>query len=203
MTILPPLGRVIPKIVRATSVRPLPTKSPDPENLTRADLERNVRVFAITAQALDLQDGLARLVVALRILGDKRAPGHEIDRILPRQNIRRLHREKLSVAQDGHSVGDSEDLVHSVTDEHDADAAGLQSRDDGEELLHLAVRQRRRRLVHDQDVGVRRQRAGDLDKLLLGNAEGAQRLCRRHVEPDRPEDLFRAGCHRGRVDRPQ
>jgi hypothetical protein len=41
------------------------------------------------------------------------------------------------------------------------------------EYAHLAVVQRRGRLVHDQHPGVVRQRLGDLDHLLLGDGEFA------------------------------
>ena len=43
--------------------------------------------------------------------------------------------------------------------------------DDPEQLVDLGVVQRRGRLVHDQHVGVERQRLGDLDHLLLGDGE--------------------------------
>ncbi|MDT4867207.1 hypothetical protein FQZ97_1021040 [compost metagenome] len=40
--------------------------------------------------------------------------------------------------------------------------------------MDFLVRQRRRRLIHDHDTGIDRQRAGDRHHLLLGNAEIAQ-----------------------------
>ena len=45
--------------------------------------------------------------------------------------------------------------------------------DDPEQLVDLRVGQRRGRLVHDQDVGVERERPGDLDHLVLGDRERA------------------------------
>ena len=48
-----------------------------------------------------------------------------------------------------------------------------QQRDHLEEAVHLAVGERRGRLVQDQDPGVGADGLGDLDDLLLGHAERA------------------------------
>ena len=54
--------------------------------------------------------------------------------------------------------------------------------DDREQPLDLVGRQRRRRLVEDQDPRLDRQRLGDLDQLLVGHRQAADR--RPDVEPD-------------------
>ena len=50
--------------------------------------------------------------------------------------------------------------------------------DDLVQLLRLVPAQRRRRLVHDDQLGVARERAQDLDLLLLGRAQPARPTCR-------------------------
>ena len=54
--------------------------------------------------------------------------------------------------------------------------SGAQLPDHLEQLLRFVRRQRRGRLVHDQDAGVRRQRAGDLHHLHLPDGEVADQL---------------------------
>ena len=82
--------------------------------------------------------------------------------------------DEVAVAQHGDAVGDAVDLLHAVADEHHRHAARLRSATTREQPLDLALRQRRRRLVHDQHAGVERQRAGDLDELLLGGAQACR-----------------------------
>ena len=55
--------------------------------------------------------------------------------------------------------------------------------DDREQVLRLARRQRRRRLVHDDDARVQRQRLGDLDHLHLPGRQRARPACAAAGEP--------------------
>ena len=86
--------------------------------------------------------------------------------------------DQLPVAQHGDPVGDAVDLVHAVADEHHRHALPAQVVDHGEQPVDLALRQGGGRLVHDQHAGAHRQRAGDLDQLLLGAAQAGQRRLR-------------------------
>ena len=67
------------------------------------------------------------------------------------------------------------DLVQPVRDEDDADAVGLERRDDVEQLVGLGERQARGRLVEDDQPRLDRQRLGDLDHLLLGQRQAGDR----------------------------
>ena len=60
-----------------------------------------------------------------------------------------------------------EHLAHAVRDEGHGDPCSRSARTDGEQGRHLVVGERARRLVEDQDAGFHRQRARDLDHLLL------------------------------------
>ena len=99
----------------------------------------------------------------------------------------------FAVAHDGDTVGDALQLVHLVRNVDDADALGLEAGDDGEELVDLGVVQRRRRLVHDQHARAVGQRLGDLDHLLAGNRQPADRGARVELEMHRGEDLGGVG----------
>ena len=103
----------------------------------------------------------------------------------------RARRDGLAVAQHGDAIGDGKDLLEAVRDVDDADAVRLEQRDDAEQALDLALGQRRRRLVHDDDLRVGADRLGDLDDLLLGHAE---RLDQAHR--DRSRRRSAAGARR-------
>ena len=65
-----------------------------------------------------------------------------------------------AVAQNGDALGDLEDLVETMADENDADAGTLQLADQGEQRIDLVPGQGGRRLVHDDELGIRRQARG-------------------------------------------
>ena len=85
-----------------------------------------------------------------------------------------------SVAKHRDAVRDALELVDPVRDVDDSDAARLEPRDEAEQNLRLAIRQRSRRLIQDENPQVAAHRLGDLDKLLLA----ARQLRNRPVEID-------------------
>jgi hypothetical protein len=86
-----------------------------------------------------------------------------------------------AVAQHRDAVGDRKNLIQAVADINDADAALFQAPDHVKQTRHVAFRQRRCRLVHDEDAGVMRQSAQDLDALAVANGEHADNLIGREV----------------------
>ena len=123
------------------------------------------------AVACDSEHGLARHHIALRIdLVDGAADHHAHDLVLagvPDQSAA----HHLAVAEDGEPVGDAVDLVEFVRDEQHRLAGFAQQVDEHEQVLDLLVRQCRRRLVHDDDLGVDRHGAGDGHQMLVGDRE--------------------------------
>ena len=85
-----------------------------------------------------------------------------------------------AVAQHRHAVADRRRLLQPVGDEHDGDAVLAQPVHDRQQSLHLGLGQRRGRLVHDDQAALQRQRAGDLDQLLLGHRQRRHR--RRRID---------------------
>src|SRR5699024_2007397 len=85
--------------------------------------------------------------------------------------------------QDDGVVRDLQRLLEVVGDVDQGDPARLEVGDDVEEDLDLAGGQGRGRLVHDQYAGPDGQRPGDLDDLLLSDAQVAHRRGGVHVEP--------------------
>ena len=78
--------------------------------------------------------------------------------------------------------------LEEVRDEDDRAAAGREAADDLVEALDLDGRERRRRLVEDDELGVARERAQDLDLLLLGQRQRADDRVRRDLEAGAGDD---------------
>ena len=99
------------------------------------------------------------------------ASHHQTHQLVFVQIVDRQGIDDLAVAHDRHPVGDAEDLVEPVRDVQDRYAVGLEVPDHLEEALDLLLRERGRRLVHDDDLRVYGERLGDLDPLHLGDRE--------------------------------
>ena len=87
-----------------------------------------------------------------------------------------------AVAEDRRPVAQLEDLVEAVADEQHRHAAIAQPAHDREQPLDLVGGERRGRFVEDEHAGLDRQRLGDLDQLLVGHRQAADR--RADVEVD-------------------
>ena len=72
-----------------------------------------------------------------------------------------------------------------------------------EQALDLVGRQRRGRLVEDQDARVDRQRLGDLDELLVGHRQAADRRADVELDVELLEQRLRRPARRAPVDRPE
>ena len=105
--------------------------------------------------------------------------------------------DQRSVAQDGDPVGDLEHFVETMRNVDHPDAASLQGPQRVEQPMHLVGRQRRRRLVENEDVGLDAERAGDRDERLFG----ARQIAHAHRRRERAVDLGERGPRRrlGRV----
>ena len=101
----------------------------------------------------------------------------------------------LAVAQDRDAVRELEGLVQVVADEDRGDAVRLELAHDLEEVVDLAQAQRGRGLVHDDDVGLVEQGLGDLDHLLLADAQSTHGRARVDVEVQTGQQLARTRVH--------
>jgi len=93
-------------------------------------------------------------------------------------------RHDATRAHDRHSLGNREHFLELVRDEDDGDAPSAQPLDDGEEARHFAVRERRGRLVHDDDPRLVDQRATDRCQLLVRDGELADLGVEIEIEPE-------------------
>ena len=112
--------------------------------------------------------------------------------------------DDLAIFHHSHAVRKVEHIVDVVADKEDADALGLELLDELADLGRLGGPKRRRRLIHDQDTGVKMDRSRDGDRLALAARERDHRLLEAAeigIEPS--HDLARFRLHRGVVQRPQ
>ena len=114
------------------------------------------------------------------------SPDHGGNDRVQRKTFDRRGQHALAVAQHGDAIGESDDLVQTVRRVDDRDARLRQLPHDLEQGLAFRARKRGRRLVHDQDPRVQRQRLGDLDQLLFAYPELARmRRCASISMPSR------------------
>ena len=148
----------------------------EPENLSLAQIERDIAEPAFEGQIAHRQRDVAD---RHRLLGKHLrdlASDHLLDDVVARDVRGRVFSDEAAVAEHRNLVGDLEQLAHLVGDVDDALALAFERADDLEQVLDLALSQRRRRLVHDQNVGIVGHRLGDLDHLPVGDGEIAH-LC--------------------------
>ena len=147
------------------------------EDLALAQLEADVLEQLLGAEAGDLEHDLAiRLHADGLGLARDLAADHHGDDLLHGRLLGLARAHVAAVADDRDAVGDPLDLVHAVRDV-DHPGVGLhEAADQAVQDLDLGVVERRRRLVHDQQLGVVGQRLADLDHLLLGDREAADEL---------------------------
>ena len=189
MRMSPDVARLRPKIVSASSVRLDPTSPAMPrispartsndtsENVPSSDspfTESSTRSVGMLSFGNSCVSSRPTIIVMSR----------------SRSSCSRGDRpDDAAVAHDGHLVRDSEDFVDLVRDVDDRAAAGLEVGDDLEQLRHFALRERRRRLVHDEDLRFVRHGPRNLDHLPLRNGQVADAIVRIDVDAERAEQL--------------
>jgi len=159
-------------------------KAGERENFAAPNVERDVPHRAATAQIAHRQ---ARLADAYGALGKFRlqlAAHHQFDEPVARQFADRARGDVFAVAHHRRAIAQRKHFVQPMADVNDADALRAQAAHDGEQLFHFAVGPSGGRLVHYEDAGLLIKRLGDLDQLLLRDAQLATRDFRinRHAQ---------------------
>ena len=198
-----------PKTARAISVRPAPTSPAMPRisprrtsRLTSSStvacgswaLPRRVRPSTRSATSPGLGP------IAMNEERIDLAADHQADDAVDGRVGDGAAADQTAVAKHRVAVADLHHLLEPMGDEDDAQALGLQIANDAEELLDLARGERRGRLVHDDQARLHRQRAGDLDHLLLGDRQVADDRHRLQIEAEAVGDRSRLGDHPAPVD---
>ena len=95
----------------------------------------------------------------------------------------------LAVAEDRHRVGDLDHFLQLVRDENAGDTVALELPEDRKEVFAVVLVQGRGGLVEDEQLHVAAHGLGDLDELLLADAEILHQGIGAHVETDLAEHL--------------
>ena len=138
---------------------------------------------------LDLEIGLTRFVRLLRELVAQLTADHQADDIVHLQLCGRLRCDMLAVAHDGDFIGDALDLRHFMRNVDDAETAVAEHVDDAEQMLHLFLRQRRRRLIKYNNFRVIGNRLRNFHHLTLRNRHCAHDPVRIDINAELFEDF--------------
>jgi hypothetical protein len=149
-----------------------PDKTEDFASFERkGDILQLVRI-----ERTNLQQRFSNAVRPFGVFVFNRASDHLCDHVRAGQVPDRLGIDHVPVAHDGNDVAKLENLIQLVADVDDGNALFLQVMDDLEELLELVAGERTARLVHDDELGVERERFRNLHHLLFGGGEIADQL---------------------------
>ena len=106
------------------------------------------------------------------------SPDHLGDHFIACQIDLGLGIDDLTIAHDGYDIAEVKDLVQLVADVDDRNALFLELMNDLDQLDQLFGRQAAARFVHDDELGLERQRLGDFHHLLFGHAEFGNQFVR-------------------------
>ena len=168
------------------------------EDFTAADLEAHVLEGAISGETFDRQHGIADLCVQLGEELIDVAANHVAHELHFRGPLQVARRHVGAVAHDRHVVAQIKDFLHPVRDEHEGSTLVAQRTRNGEEALDLVPRQGGRRLIHDEDLRVQRDRFRDFDDLLVRDRQTISQLRGVDGHFETVEELLRVAPH-GRV----
>ena len=195
----PGSGLRAPKIVSHSSDRPEPTR-PARQTISPArTFDVRLADERCRGEALDLEHDLARPGLALA--REQHVPAdHQPDELGLVGLGHDARPGDPAVLQDRDPIAELEDLGEAMGDVDDRDARVAQAPDHLEQMLRLGRRQRRGRLVEDQEAEIARERLGDLHDLRLGGRELAYREGRVEGDAEIGEQPLRAPPHLPAID---
>ena len=149
---------------------------------------------------LHLEDRLADVRCARRIPVLQRAPDHRGDDAVLADIALVQRLDRLAVAQDGDAVGDLADLVELVGDQDRGNSLRPEFHEQRQQRVAVLFAQAGGRFVEDQQLHFLGQRLGDLDQLLLADADIGDQRIGIFLEPDLRQKCCRLLADRVPVD---
>jgi len=123
-----------------------------PEDLAAIGLERHVANLRARPQPHRAKGQRPPPPARRKSVSVQVAPDHEANHVIRIPPCRIASGHDLAVSQHGDTVGNPKHFLDPVRNVDDPDPVGLESGDLGEKQLHLAVGQRRGRLIERQDA---------------------------------------------------
>src|SRR5450631_1118138 len=166
-----PIGRVHAEQRQCELGAARTQQSREAHDLPGAQLKAHIVIVAISAKAFDFEHdracgNAARLHLILESLSR-----HQMAEFAVVDRRRGEGADFHAVPQHRHALGYLEHFVEPMAYEYDADTGAFQLADELHQGIDLMACQRCGRLIHDEELGVRRQRTADRDQLASGNAE--------------------------------
>ena len=156
----------------------------EPDDLARAHCKADICKDGLAGEAAHLQPN----VRALFRFGQRwkmrveTPPDHCRDDLAGREIAHGARLDDASIAHYGDAVRDARQLLHPMGDVDDADPSCSQPRNNGEQSFDLAIGERGRRLVHNDDPRMPGQDFGDLNELLLPDGKLGHRNLEGHSQ---------------------
>ncbi len=194
-----------PKMALRHSVRPESNQAGDADDFAAADGQVDA-VEARGPQAGDPQHFLIRHDAVSGVAVRERAADHVTNDHL---NVRepRFMRDHRAIPQDGDLVADRKRVVEIMADIDDCEAAAAKTADLAEQNFALGRRQRRRRLVENNEARIAADGPRNFQQLLSGGAEISHRRggiqVEAHIGEQRLGALVPVAATKARPDRSQ
>jgi hypothetical protein len=147
---------------------PLPVEPAESDHLARARVERNVPQAPGPIEALHVEKRRLAAFAGRRLRrkdGAELAPDHQFDDLRVGFRSRWIGRDIGAIAEDRAVVGKLRDLVHAVGDVEERQSLLAQALQHDEHFGDICRRQRRSRLVENENARIAGERLGDLDHL--------------------------------------
>ena len=144
---------------------------------------------------------LSDFCIALRIHDGQLPSNHIFNDLILIVLIAFIKTDIFAVPHDGQRVGHLHDLCHFVRHKNHCDASFLHSSHDRKQTLHILPRERRSRLVQDQDLRFCRKCARDHQHLLLPNRQPANICIRVKLNACILKELFRPAAQCPVIDK--
>ena len=137
------------------------------QNLALAQVKVNIMENSRLFKVLNLQQHLARLIAAVGIKFRNGASYHIVDNLLHAVFLNRLGCNGYAVTHNGNRVAVLRNLFHTVRNIHHCYTTFFQGAHNLKELFCFSFGQRRRRLVHNNNLGIQQKVTDDFRHLLL------------------------------------
>jgi len=173
------------------------------EDFTARQRKTDLLEGPVPAQLVNAQHFLARLRAALGV-DLFQCPAHHHPDQLPLARFLRVYRaDKLAILQDGDAVGHFEDFIQPVGNVEDQGGLFFELPDQAEQAVDFFLGQHGRRLVQNENARAAQQRFGDLDHLLVRNAQPRDGRFHVHaLKTDTRQDLLRLAVCARPIDPP-
>ena len=143
----------------------------------------------VNRQILHFQNRLFGDVLGNKVVIFDVTAGQVVSKLLTGQVLGLTGVDVLTAAHDTYVVGNFEDLIGLVGDEHDGDAGITQLTNGDEQSVNFLLGQSGGGLVHDDQLGVEQHSAADSDQLLGSNVQ----IAHLSVQVDIAADLCQSG----------